>query len=152
MQTFFGLVGGEVKGWCYRSLVFSQNLPSCTWVGTLIPAEELKDCYVHSLKWSEDPDQRLHHCFLIAPPLFLHSLPSLISSCWKLPFGIRASLVAQRVKHPRVMRETWVRSLGREDPLEKEMASHSGTLAWKNPMDGEACRLQSVGSQRVGHD
>ena len=60
--------------------------------------------------------------------------------------------MAQRVKRPRVMQETWVRSLGWEDPLEKEMASHSGTLAWKNPMDGEACRLQSVGSQRVGHD
>ena len=87
VQTFFGLVGGEVTGWCYRSLVFSQKLPSCTWVGALIPTEELKDYSVHSLKWSEDPDQRLHHCFLTAPPLFLHSLPSLMSNCLKLPFG-----------------------------------------------------------------
>ena len=43
----------------------------------------------------------------------------------------RDSLVAQRVKCLPTMRETWVRSLGREDPLEKEMATHSGTLAWK---------------------
>ena len=46
-----------------------------------------------------------------------------------------ASLVAQPVKRLPAMRETWVRFLGREDPLEKEMATHSSTLAWKNPMD-----------------
>ena len=46
--------------------------------------------------------------------------------------------MAQRVKHLPVMQETWVQSLGREDPLEKEMATHSSTLAWKNPMDREA--------------
>ena len=51
-----------------------------------------------------------------------------------------------------VMQETWVRPLGREDPLEKEMATHSSTLAWKIPwMEGPG-RLQSTGSQRVGHD
>ena len=49
-----------------------------------------------------------------------------------------ASLVAQMVKHLPAMRETPVRFLGQEDPLEKEMASHSSTLAWKNPMDGGA--------------
>ena len=45
--------------------------------------------------------------------------------------------MAQRVKHLPTMWETWVQSLGQEDPLEKEMATHSGPLAWKNPMDGE---------------
>ena len=50
------------------------------------------------------------------------------------------------------MRETWVRSLGGEDLLEKEMAAHSSTLAWKIPWTEEPCRLQSMGSQRVGHD
>ena len=84
---FLGIGRWEVTGWCYRSLVFSQKLSSATWVGALIPAAELKGCYVHSLRWSEDPDQRLLHCFLTAPPLFLHSLPSLISNCLKLPFG-----------------------------------------------------------------
>ena len=48
--------------------------------------------------------------------------------------------------------ETRVRSLGWEDLLEKEMATHSGTLAWKIPWTEEHCRLQSMGSQRLGHD
>ena len=53
------------------------------------------------------------------------------------------------VKHVPTMQETWVRSLGQEDPLEKEMATHSITLAWKMEEHG---RLQPMGSQRVGHD
>ena len=65
---------------------------------------------------------------------------------------LRASLVAQTVKHLSTMRETWVQSLGREDPLEKEMAIHSSILAWKIPWTEESGRLQSMGSQRVGHD
>ena len=64
----------------------------------------------------------------------------------------RASLVAWRVKHPPTMRETQVQSLSREDPLEKEMATHSSTLAWKIPWTEEPGRLQSMGSQRVRHD
>ena len=47
---------------------------------------------------------------------------------------------------------TWVQSLGREDPLEKEMATHSSILAWKIPRTEEPGRLQSMESQRVGHD
>ena len=62
------------------------------------------------------------------------------------------SLVAQTVKYLPAMRETWVQSLGQEDPLEKEMATHSSTLAWKIPWMEEPGRLQSMGSQRVGHD
>ena len=50
------------------------------------------------------------------------------------------------------MQETWVPSLGLEDPLEKEMAIHSSTIAWKIPWTEEPGRLQSMGSQRVGHD
>ena len=63
-----------------------------------------------------------------------------------------ASLVAQWVKHLPTMWETWVRSLGQEDPLEKEMATHSSTLAWKIPWTEKPGRLQSMGSQKVGHD
>ena len=59
----------------------------------------------------------------------------------------RTSLVAQTVKHLLTMRETWVRSLGREDPLEKEVAPHSSTLAWKIPWTEEPGRLQSIGLQ-----
>ena len=65
---------------------------------------------------------------------------------------IWASLVAQRLKRLPGMQETRVRSLGREDPLEKEMATHSSTLAWRIPWREEPGRLQSMGSQRVGHD
>ena len=64
----------------------------------------------------------------------------------------RASLVAQMVKHLPEMQETGVWSLGWEDPLEKEMATHSSILAWKIPWTEEPGRLQSMGSQRVGHD
>ena len=60
--------------------------------------------------------------------------------------------MAQTVKRLSVMRETWVPSLGWEDPLEKEMAAHSSTLAWKIPWIEEPGRLQSMVSQRVGHD
>ena len=60
--------------------------------------------------------------------------------------------MAQMVKHLPTMRETQVRSLGWEDPLEKEMAPHSSTLAWKIPWMEEHGRPQSMGSQRVGHD
>ena len=56
------------------------------------------------------------------------------------------------VKHLPAMQEAWVQSLGREDPLEKEMATHSSTLAWKIPWTEEPGMLQSMGSQRVGHD
>ena len=61
-------------------------------------------------------------------------------------------LVAQMVKCLPAVQETWVRSLCWEDPLEKEMAAHSSTLAWKIPRTEEPVRLQSMGSQRVGHD
>ena len=66
------------------------------------------------------------------------------------PNGI--SLVAQTVKCLPTMQETRVRSLGWEDPPDKEMATHSSTLAWKSPWMEEPGRLQSMGSQRVRHD
>ena len=64
----------------------------------------------------------------------------------------KASLVAQRLKRLPGMRESWVQSLGQEDPLEKGMATDSSTLAWKIPWMEECGRLQSMGLQRVGHD
>ena len=74
-----------------------------------------------------------------------------IPKCRDLRF-LRASLVAQRLKRLPAMREVWVRSLGREDPLEKEMATPSSILAWRIPWTEESGRLQSMGSQRVGHN
>ena len=60
--------------------------------------------------------------------------------------------MAQMVKHLSTTWETQDRALGWEDPLEKEMATHSSTIAWKIPWTEEPGRLQSMGSQRVGHD
>ena len=64
----------------------------------------------------------------------------------------RASLVAQMVKRLSAVQETWIRSLGWEHPLEKAMAAHSSSLAWKIPWTEEPGRLQSMGLQRVGHN
>ena len=60
--------------------------------------------------------------------------------------------MTQRLKHLPPVRETWVQSLGQEDPWEKEMVTHSSILAWRIPWTEEPGRLQSTGSQRVGHD
>ena len=65
---------------------------------------------------------------------------------------VKSSLVAQTVKRLPAMLETQVQSLGQQDPLEKEMAIHSSTLAWKIPWMEEPDRRQSMGSQRVRHD
>ena len=65
---------------------------------------------------------------------------------------IRASWVAQIVKNLPAMRETWVPSLGRDDPLEEGMATHSSSLTRRIPMDKGAWQLQSMGSQRVGRN
>ena len=64
----------------------------------------------------------------------------------------RASLMAQMVKNPPAVWETWVRSLGWEDSLEEGMATHSSVLPWRIPGTEEPGGLQSMGSQRVGHD
>ena len=64
----------------------------------------------------------------------------------------RASLVAQMVKNPPAMQETWIRSLGWEDPLEKGVATHFSILAWKIPRTEEPGGPQSMGLQRVRHD
>ena len=60
--------------------------------------------------------------------------------------------MAQRLKHLPAMKETWVQSMGQEDALEKEMATHSSILAWRIPLTEEPGGLQSMGLQRVTHD
>ena len=88
---------------------------------------------------------RLILCPLLCLLLFPPNLKAVFSFLW-------ASLVAQRLKHLPAMRETWVRSLDQEDPLEKEMATHSSILAWRIPWTEVPGGLQSMGSQRIGHD
>jgi len=114
-------------------------------------------------------------CFVLCLgyPNSLYPLVALACSYWKQDFGSppenevrswpwdccilattppgRASLVAQIVKNLPATQETWVWSLGQEDPLEKGMATHSSILAWKIPETEEPGRLQSMGLQRVGH-
>ena len=70
------------------------------------------------------------------------SAGNLFPSSWGFPGGSEG----------KALRETWVQFLGQEDPLEKEMATHSSTLAWKTLWMEKPGRLQSVGSQRVGHN
>ena len=108
------------------------------------------------------PDSLSHSIAISGPPIFSSSEQSSCSSLYyirflrlrllKLNLRTGASLVAQRLKHRPAMRETWVRSLGWEDPLEKEMATHSSILAWRVPWTEEPGGLQATGSQRVGHD
>ena len=105
-----------------------------------------------TIPWTEDPSrlqsigsQRVGHdwatnTFLVASATLFASLVSIIF------------LGGSEVKHLPPMRETRVRSLGRENLLEKEMATHSSILAWRIPWTEESGRLQSIGSQRVGHD
>ena len=85
--------------------------------------------------------QQLSHC----ETTISHTEMGSLSLLW-------ASLVAQTVKRLPTMWETQVRSLHREDLLEKAMATHSSTLAWKIPWTKEPGRLQSTGSQRIGHN
>ena len=78
---------------------------------------------------------------------FLSTIP-LAKTCFLIHiFSLWASLVAQKVKNPSAMQETWVQSLGMEDPLEKGMATHSNILAWRIPWTEEPGGLQSTGSQ-----
>ena len=97
----------------------------------------------------------MYHNFLIHSSAnghlgFFHVLAIVKSS--EVDFKVHVSSVAQMVKRLSTMWKTRVRSLGWEDPLEKEMATHSSTIAWKIPWTEEPGRLQSMGSQRVGHD
>ena len=100
-----------------------------------------------------------HRCLISEDQLISIDLASafltpqgMLKDYFRCLFDVRTSLVAQTVKRLSTMQETQVRSLGREDPLEKEMAIHSSTIAWKIPWTQEPGRLQSMGSQRVIHD
>ena len=91
---------------------------------------------IRGWRWGWQDNLLLSSCFLVCNFLLLR----------------KASLVAQMVKCRSAMQETWVQSLGWEDPLEKEMAAHSSTLAWKIPWMEEPGRLLFMGLQRFRHD
>ena len=109
------------------------------------------ETWVQSLGW-EDPLEKgkATHSSILA-----WRIPWTISkshSSSKFQSHFWTSLVAQTVKHLPTKWETWVRSLGREDSLEKEMATHSSILAWNIPWMEEPGRLRSMGLQRVRHN
>ena len=87
-------------------------------------------------------------CFIFLSFLFCTGVPVSISSVRGILWARIASLVAQTVKNLPAMQETWVRSLGGEDPLETGMATHSSILAWRIPWTEEPGGLQSIGSHR----
>ena len=97
------------------------------------------------------PGEFIFQCPIFLPFHTVHGvLRARILKC--LPFPSPVELMVQRVKHLPAVQETWVWSLGQEDPLEKEMATHSSTLAWRISRTEEPGGLQSMGSQRVRRD
>ena len=135
--------------------------PYCLWEGSLVIAL----CSMPFINWPWNPVCSVTALYSSQKGLVIHKkvLPSsffpvfsanrsLLRKLFFLLCLLESSLVAQTVKRLPAMRETWVWSLGREDPLEKEMATHSSILSWKIPWTGEPGRLQSMGPQRVGHD
>ena len=140
----------------------------CSYVGCIY----IYNCYIFFLDWSFDHYvvsffvsfhslclkvyfiwyEYCYSCFLLVSICMEYLFPALhFQSVCPLFWG-GSSLVAQRVKHLSTIQEIQLQSLGWEDPLEKEMAIHSRTVAWKIPWTEEPGRLQSMGSQRVGHD
>ena len=102
-----------------------------------------------------NPSGLKDHLFAVHQGAISVSTPWSCGWCLNLvptPVSAGASLVAQLVKNLPAMQETWVRFLGREDPLEKEMAIHSSILAWRIPMDSGAWQATVYGVTRVGHD
>ena len=109
-----------------------------------------------------DCSREIERCFLLGRNVMTNlegilksrdgTLPTKVHLVKVMVFPWWTSLVAQTVKHPPTTQETQVQSLGQEDLLEKEMATHSSILAWKIPWTEKPGSLQSMGSQRVGHD
>ena len=142
-----------------------------TWVQSLGWEELLeKEMATHSsilawkIPWTEKPgrqqsmgSQRVGHDWATSHKSTILQLKKIIIFKISHPLKVvkedsKEYMVAQTLKHLPTMRETWVQSLGREYPQEKEIATHSSTLAWKIPWTEKPGRLQSVGSQRVGHN
>ena len=108
-------------------------------------------CFIFYIQVSPNPNEMplLDHNYFFSSDAPKGWLEGILTVAILTPW---ASLVApcQRTRLP--MQETWVQFLGQEDPVEKEMATHSSVPAWEIPRTEEAGGLQSMGSQRVGHD
>ena len=124
----------------------SSQPPSPAWAHVEAPEWRIIHTLGQSYTW-EPREERLQ-----ALMRNKHLYAWLLNIYVLLQYSLVTSLVAEMVKHLSTMRETQVRYLGWEDPLEKEMATHSSTLALKIPWMEEPGRLQTMGSQRVGHN
>ena len=137
-----------------------QSFGLCGEAGRMIWENGIETCIISYEKGVASPDLMqntvyMYHNFLIHSSAtghlgFFHVLAIVNSS--EVDIKVHVSSMAQMVKRLSTMRETRVRSLGWEDPLEKEMATHSSTIGWKIPWTEEPGKLQSMGLQRVGHD
>ena len=163
LAVVIGNCGSHFSGFLFcRAKVLSSRASVVTARGfgnCVSPTLEYLGSFVvaHWLSCSEAcgifPDHRLNLCPLHwqadSYPLHHQGSPHGIFTCF---FVFWVSLVAKMVKNLSVMHETGVHSLGQEDPREKGMATHSSILAWEIPWTEEPGGLQSMGSQRVGHD
>ena len=114
------------------SFAFKKFIPTLSQITTCLQEEPLHVMKTPSYSWSI----LSYYSRSLSRSLLPSKLASLVAQWWRiLP-----------------VQETWVRSLSREDPLEKEMATHSSILAWETPWTEESGRLQSIGLQRVGHN
>ena len=126
----------------FPSVPFFEFIPN--WVSNIIKfcKSLLKLCNFSSFNQLESGTILIYHLVLNDS-----CIPGIIDPC-----VVGVSLVAQTIKCLPALWQTWVQSLGWDDPLEKAMAPHSSTLAWEIPWTEEPGRLQSMGSQRVRHD
>ena len=121
---------------------------SCAWIFPLYLLR-MNYCINHTQSLEEKVCNFLQQSFSYGDHIPLR----IVKCTWKSwPLKFEASLVAQMVKNPPAVWETWVWSLGWGDPLEKGMATHSSILAWRIPWTQEPGKVQSMGSQRVRHD
>jgi len=138
------------KDWCWEGLGAGGEGDDRGWDGWMASPTRWTWVWVNSGSWWWTGRPGMHR-FMGSQRVGHDWATELNWTELNYPF-IRTSLVAQMVKRLSTMREIRVPSLGREDTLEKEMATHSSTIAWKIPWMEEPDRLQSMGSQRVGHD
>ena len=138
-----------------RVILQGPSLPLCSWGSTTTDCVVLQYYFLEKIYIKLDL-YNLNSCFSRVNCIWMfircQALCFLCIFLFSIYSSLRDSLVAQRLKRLPAMWETWVRSLGWEDPLEKEMASHSSILAWRIPWMEEPGGLQSTGSKRVGHD
>ena len=110
----------------------------------------MQETWVQSPGW-EDP---LEKGMAIQSSILVMENPMDRGAWWAMVHGVAESDMTEQLTLLLLlsMQETWVRSLGQEDPLEEEIATHSSVFAWRIPWTEEPGRLQSMGSHRVGHD